>query len=197
MATVKNDTLKQTVTTTQMLRLAETFGVTAKISGFRQGYALAALQVAHSIPSTHKQAMRNAKVLIETLGKVKNYEFSGTPKCHFGLVGGGIGGFKAAYDPKRFAARTNYPNTMWACEAHFTSFAKCNANCKQGVALADSTAKKIQFYIGTVSKAKPKPVKPVAQANPDVAPSTQVRLDKIALAQGGNGDNESEVKTSD
>ena len=152
--------------------------------------------MAHSIPSTHAQAVALAQRYTKLL--LPAYDMAlwpSVPKAHFGLVRGGIGGFKPAYAPSKFGTRTR-TGFAWLCNDHGIQFDKCDATCLHGVAHGDSpTSKGKQAWLYTDVKASARPRRerkaqakgntPKASVNPPTTnvdgPSTETQTTIDAL----------------
>ncbi len=156
MANTKTDTnvFDAKLTDSQLLKLGDTFAIANKVRAGAMGWCLGAIQMAHSIPSTHAQAVALAQRYTKLLLPAYDLALWPTvPKAHFGLVKGGIGGFKPAYAPSKFGTRTR-TGFAWLCNEHGIQYDKCDATCLHGVAHGDSpTTKGKQAWLYTDVKA--------------------------------------------
>ena len=142
----------------QLVKLGDLYGIANKVKAGSMGWCLGAIQMAHSIPSTHTQAVALAQRYVKLM--LPAYDFAlwpTVPKAHFGLVNGGIGGFKPAYHPSKFGTRTR-TLFVWLCDDHGTRFDKCSVTCLHGVAHGDSpTTKGTQTWLFADVKTTSKP----------------------------------------
>ncbi len=126
-----------TLTDAQWLTLAGKYGYTDSIVGSRMGWALKALTVAHSIPSTHAEAIPIAIRITSLLRKGYTADlWPSVPKLHYATKTGGIASaFAGSYKPSRFGERTRL-GEKWAlvCAEHKANHSKCDTTCKVGVA---------------------------------------------------------------
>ncbi len=147
------------LTDKQLSALGQKWGIENRVKGFNGGWQLAAIQMAHSIPSTHAQAVELAQRYTKLLNRAYDVaQWSPTPKAHFGKVNGGIGGFKPAYHPNLFATRTR-TGFVWLCNAHGIRFSQCNIECLHGVAHGDSPTskgKQTWLYLDVSKAGKPR-----------------------------------------
>ncbi len=163
------------LTDAQLLKLGDTFAIANKVKAGAMGWCLGAIQMAHSIPSTHAQAVALAQRYTKLL--LPAYDMAlwpSVPKAHFGLVRGGIGGFKPAYAPNKFGTRTR-TGFAWLCNEHGIQFDKCDATCLHGVAHGDSpTSKGKQAWLYTDVKpvVKPRAQRKATKATKVAKPNT-------------------------
>lgn len=130
------------LTDKQLLALGTKWGIENKVKGFNGGWQLATIQMAHSVPATHSQAVALAQRYTKLVNKAYDVaSWSPTPRAHFGKVSGGIGGFKPAYAPPLFGKRTR-TGFVWLCSEHGIRFSNCNVDCLHGVAHDDSPTSK-------------------------------------------------------
>lgn len=155
---VKVATFGVELTDKQLLALGAKWGIENRVKGFNGGWQLATIQMAHSVPSTHAQAVALAQRYTKLVNRAYDVaSWSPTPRAHFGKVNGGIGGFKPAYAPPLFGKRTR-TGYVWLCNAHGIRFSQCNVDCLHGVAHDDSpTSKGKQAWLYLDVKKAPVP----------------------------------------
>ncbi len=178
----------------QLVKLGDLYGIANKVKAGSMGWCLGAIQMAHSIPSTHAQAVALAQRYVKLL--LPAYDMAlwpSVPKAHFGLVNGGIGGFKPAYHPSKFGTRTRTLFT-WLCNEHGTRFDKCSATCLHGVAHGDSpTTKGTQTWLYADVKATSKPKAERKPRNATKVPKVTPNVATVNVEP--TGDNERSADT--
>ncbi len=136
MATTTNE-LATTYTTKQFDKLIAYFGDNAK-SGYHtpraSGITSWCLLAAHARPSTHAQAVVNAKAIMAKLGFVIESAFNASSAWHGSPRSAAIV-YKADGPLARYsaAARTPIGNFVMRCITHTGTRLNCLATCEQGL----------------------------------------------------------------
>ena len=128
------------LTDKQLLALSDYFGWTEDLVDGKKGWQIKALTLAHSVPSTHVEALFLSKRLMDLLNK--NLVHTTTPRLHYANKNktGVDSRFSQStrYYPGKFGSRSKLGSSYTLrCVDHGIQYSKCSVSigCRVGIAI--------------------------------------------------------------
>ena len=123
-----------TITTPELVAMADMLGYTDSIKAGASSWGLRAITSAHGNPTTHANAVALGNTLARHLTGTETIAIGPSPRLHYSKTAGIASPFKGSYHPRRFAERTKLVGfDAVTCIEHGTRYEQCAARCAIGV----------------------------------------------------------------